>query len=121
MANQKEKPSNVRVPKGKSPRQLAKRDANIKAAQERLAKLQAKQRAEQEARKAGVAEYQAKQAEAVNQQRYIDAAMNTGPHLILKRWLRDRPATFDRIKRFFDERPHLPQPLAPAVDLPKVA
>ena len=56
MAATKDKVQHVRTPKGKSPRQLAKRDANIKAAQERLAKLQEQQKAQKAAKDQIVAE-----------------------------------------------------------------
>lgn len=117
----KEKVQHVRTPKGKSPRQLAKRDANIKAAQERLAKLQEQQKAQKAAKDQIVAERLAKLAQEQHEARYLEAALNGPAKFVLNRWLFNRPATFQRVQRFFTERPHLPQPLEPVSDENKAA
>lgn len=111
----------VRTPKGKSPRQLARRDANIKAAEERLAKLQEQQKADQAAKAQRVAERLAQVERENYEARYLDAALNGPVKFVLNRWLFNRPATFQRVQRFFNERPHLPQPLEPVADENKAA
>jgi hypothetical protein len=103
-------PSNVRVPKGKTPKQIAKREANIKAAQDRLIRLQAKQRAEQ-----------ADKQRIVSERLYLQAAINGPAQRILNNWLKGREATFERVNRFFKERPHLPQPLESQPETPIAA
>ena len=99
------KEKTVRVPKGKTPRQLAQRAANIKAAQERLARLQAEQRGANEAKKAATARYAYEAA-------YVQAAFN-GPHaVVFRRWLKHRIPTFQRVHSFFSQRPKFEQPLS---------
>jgi hypothetical protein len=76
----------VRVKKAKTPAQLAKTAANVKAAQERFAQLQARQQAANEMRSMGymgtdadLIEIRAAQAQAKLDQQYVIDVL-AGPH-----------------------------------------
>lgn len=40
------------------------------------------------------------------EQQYVTDALNGPSQHVLKNWLKDRLPTYDRVKRFFDERPN---------------
>ena len=108
----KDKVAHVRAPRPKNVKQIAKREANIKAAEIRNAKLAELNKAKNDQRLAAVANYQRQ----VFERAYVDAALK-GPHAyILNRWLVNRAATFERVSRFFNDRPHFnaPQPTTKA-------
>ena len=106
------KVTHVRAPRPKNAKQIAKRDANIKAAEIRNAKLAEKHKARDAQRLAAIVSYQQQAFERA----YVESALK-GPHAyILNRWLVNRTATFERVSRFFNNRPHFtaPQPTTKA-------
>ncbi|RDJ35700.1 MAG: hypothetical protein DWQ19_12850 [Crenarchaeota archaeon] len=119
--SKKEKVQHVRTPKGKSPRQLAKAAENTRKAQERLKRLQAKQQAEQAAKRQATAEYVASFQKERNEAAYVDAALNGPSQNPLKSFLAGRKPTYQRVKRFFDTRPHMQHSFTKEDDLPKAA
>lgn len=84
----------------------AKKERNIRLANERLERLQMQQRIENEAKAAAIAQAARQEAEAA----YVQSALN-GPHAAyLRGWLVLRMPTFERVSRFFAERPNLTAP-----------
>lgn len=96
--------------RNKKPRTAAQKAAdtlrkqkNVKLAADRLAALQAKQKADIEAKQAAaVAKHQHD-----NEDEYVASALAGTFGMILDKWLAGREATFDRVNRFFTERPQL--------------
>ena len=125
MAKTKSENYGRRPPRPKTPAQEAKKRANIKAAEARLKRLQAKQRqevAEQRQRSADHwARVEHERQQAQFQKDYVEAALNGPAQFPLKRWLANRQPTFQRVHRFFDQRPELPQPFEEQPDAPKAA
>ena len=107
-----------------------KKARNEAAAALRLKNLQARQKAENEARKARIlasnplvkaqAEEQKRRAEEVARQvqerqrqlesEFVSKALAGEHGLVLRRWLATRIPTFERVSRFFAERPKLNPP-----------
>jgi len=117
----KVKEKHVRTPKGKSPKQLAKKQANVAAYEARCRKLRELQAAKNEQRQNAVLEYQRRIEQEIFQKNYVEAALNGPAKIILNRWLAGRPAFFLRVYRFFQERKYLPQPLEPQPNTNKAA
>jgi hypothetical protein len=93
----------VRAKKPKTASQLARKERNIALYQERCERLRNQQLAiAQEKRRK---EYEAGCAAACRQ--YVEEAMSGPSSVIIKKWLKDRSATYERITRFFAERPHM--------------
>lgn len=86
-----------------SDRKAAKKAENIRQAQLRLERLQAAQRQEKE-EKAMRPRLERMYDDMDN---YVRSALSGHFSVILKKWLAGRTATFERVQRFFDERPHL--------------
>lgn len=84
-------------------RDEAKKAANIKAAAERLARQQQRIKA-QAAEKAAAA---AAKHQHDNEDNYVADALKGTHGAILTKWLAGREATFERVNRFFNERPRL--------------
>ena len=112
-------------------RDNAKKERNVALAAQRLAELQARQKQEvyvrqhrqfltEKARRADEAVTKARQEaarqEAINafkrsvEDRYVRDALHGPSAKALTKWLAGREATFERVERFFKERPHLVAP-----------
>ncbi len=115
------KEKHVRVPKGKNPRQLAQKQANIEAYDKRNKRLAQQHRDKNAERKLNAVEYQQKLQQEAYEVTYVQVAVYGPAKHVLLRWLADRPATFSRVKRFFDGRPLLPQPQKSLVPQPDKA
>ena len=138
MGKNQPKTAHVRAVKGKTPEQLRKRDLNVTLAKWRLKKLQLSQKlarairerhafqgsdesvldqymamVESECNAFIAARFQAKM-EAV-QAKFVAEAMIGPASIVLVKWLAGRDATYDRVNRFFNERPALKR-VASAVD-----
>jgi hypothetical protein len=113
--------------KNKTAAQQAKKAANIAAYQarcakhaenmkardiahaERMANLVAEREAEARRRAEAEEARQRHEAALLAQQNFVQASLSGPSGFALKRWLKNRPATYERVKRFFDERPQLKQ------------
>ena len=81
----KTKEQHVRVPKGKTPRQLAKKQANIEAYEKRNKKLSQQQQVKNDQRKGNAEEYQQKLQQEAYEATYVQVAIY-GPakHVLLR-------------------------------------
>ncbi len=110
MAKGDVKVAQVRVKKPRTAAQKAMDDAkknrNIRLANERLERLQRQQQADNAAKAAAIARAARLQAEDA----YVQSALKGPNAAYLRGWLVLRSPTYERVSRFFAERPNLTAP-----------
>lgn len=103
-------PQAPRMPRPKTAAQLAKAERNKAAYEKRTKILAERERAKNEARKANVEEYRTNLFRAQFEEQFVKDAL-AGPHgNILRNWLKNRPALFVLVERFFNDRPKFARP-----------
>lgn len=97
----------VRPAKPKTAKQMEKAARNVERAKLRNERLAAEAKAKSDNRKANLEDYRHNLHRAENEAAFVQTALNGPSGNILRNWLKNRPAMYPLVKRFFDERPKL--------------